>query len=150
RCLACHATPESAWGMKPGEKIDISLENWHKGGVSCEACHGPASKPGKAWLSVHTSEKEWRRLGRSPKQKADKYDFTDLNDPASLTRTCAGRHVGAPADPEKKIPARDCNHDIMAAGHPRLNFELASYLANMPPHWNVKLKPESPAKDAKT
>ena len=28
----------------------------------------------------------------------------------------------------------------MAAGHPRLNFELSSFRANMPPHWNVKLK----------
>jgi hypothetical protein len=27
------------------------------------------------------------------------------------------------------------NHDLIAAGHPRLNFEFAAYLANMPPHW---------------
>ncbi len=30
------------------------------------------------------------------------------------------------------------NHDMIAAGHPRLDFELSAFLANMPPHWDVK------------
>jgi hypothetical protein len=51
------------------------------------------------------------------------------------TKTIAGRaercvacHVGA--------PGTDVNHDLMAAGHPRLNFELGVYHANMPHHWD--------------
>jgi hypothetical protein len=38
----------------------------------------------------------------------------------------------------------------MAAGHPRLTFELNAYRQNMPPHWNVaKKKQDDPAYEAK-
>src|SRR5207244_1023767 len=30
----------------------------------------------------------------------------------------------------------DVNHDLIAAGHPRLRFELGAYLANYPKHWS--------------
>src|SRR5262249_43057859 len=30
----------------------------------------------------------------------------------------------------------DVNHDLIAAGHPRMHFEATSFLANLPPHWN--------------
>ena len=30
------------------------------------------------------------------------------------------------------------NHDLIAAGHPRLSFELAAYLESMPAHWDEK------------
>jgi hypothetical protein len=33
---------------------------------------------------------------------------------------------------------RDVNHDLIAAGHPRLNFEFSAYLENMPSHWDEK------------
>jgi hypothetical protein len=61
--------------------------------------------------------------------------MTPLEDPAALARTCAGCHVGAPGDPTRGLPARDLNHDLYAAGHPRLQFELATYHANLPAHW---------------
>jgi hypothetical protein len=32
----------------------------------------------------------------------------------------------------------DMNHDLIAAGHPRLNFEYASYLASYPKHWRER------------
>jgi hypothetical protein len=133
RCLACHTTPEFA-----SDKTPAAAKELRGGGVSCEACHGPASKEPSPWLVEHTSPKKWREK-LSAKEKA-KYHFTELDNPAVLTETCAGCHVGAPPDAKKGIPARDCNHDIMAAGHPRLNFELCVFLANMPPHWNVELK----------
>jgi hypothetical protein len=50
--------------------------------------------------------------------------------------TCAGCHVGAAASGE--TPLRDVNHDLIAAGHPRLNFEFATYLRQMPPHWTER------------
>ncbi len=48
--------------------------------------------------------------------------------------TCVGCHVGAPA--ADGLPARNVNHDLIAAGHPRLNFEYGAYLANLPRHWD--------------
>jgi hypothetical protein len=60
--------------------------------------------------------------------------MTDLNDPATVVQACVGCHVGAP--PAGKEPARDVNHDLLAAGHPPLRFELSSYLAYLPAHWN--------------
>jgi hypothetical protein len=30
------------------------------------------------------------------------------------------------------------NHDVIAAGHPRLNFEFSAFLDNMPDHWDEK------------
>ena len=30
------------------------------------------------------------------------------------------------------------NHDLIAAGHPRLNFDYATYLRALPPHWTEK------------
>jgi hypothetical protein len=64
--------------------------------------------------------------------------MNDLSDLSIRARICAGCHVGSPPitdEDGKGMPARDVNHDLIAAGHPRLAFELSSYQANMPPHW---------------
>jgi hypothetical protein len=60
----------------------------------------------------------------------------DLTDPTLQARTCAGCHIGAA--PDKEAPLRDVNHDLIAAGHPRLNFEFGAFQANMPPHWRPR------------
>jgi hypothetical protein len=80
-------------------------------------------------------------------QKRDeykKYDMIYLPDPGTAAYTCAGCHVGAPAVKDKDgkviIPTRDMSHELLGAGHPRLNFEFSSYLANMPRHWNEERK----------
>ena len=44
-------------------------------------------------------------------------------------QTCTECHVG--------IGSTDVNHDLIAAGHPRLNFEYGSQLAKLPKHWRV-------------
>ncbi len=31
----------------------------------------------------------------------------------------------------------EVDHDLIAAGHPALRFEFATYFANLPPHWDV-------------
>jgi len=54
--------------------------------------------------------------------------FHDLKDPLVRGRTCAQCHVGD--------GKRDMNHDMIAAGHPPLRFELASYEQELPRHWN--------------
>jgi len=124
RCLACHSVPSvSADGY-----AELAKDSRLRDGVSCESCHGPASK----WLAEHTS-KSWR--DRSATEKHEKYDMNDTESLAGRAKVCAGCHVGAPADPDRGFAARDAFHDIMAAGHPRLNFEFSNFLASMPPHW---------------
>ncbi|HKB38177.1 MAG TPA: multiheme c-type cytochrome [Gemmataceae bacterium] len=136
RCLACHTIPQFARENAPPEVVAMRSD-----GVGCEACHGPASGP-KPWLTDHTVPSKWReKYQKNPEDPIwQEYGFTDLGDLRVQAAVCAGCHIGAPADEKKGIPARDLNHDLMAAGHPRLNFELSSFRQNMPPHWNVKLK----------
>ncbi len=136
RCLACHTVPQFARANAPPEVVAMRSD-----GVGCEACHGAAKGP-RPWLEIHTVPDQWRKkYEKTPEDPIwAEYGFTDLGDLRVQAEVCAGCHVGAPPDEKKGIPARDVNHDLMAAGHPRLNFELSIFRANMPPHWNVKLK----------
>ena len=128
RCLACHTTPQIAQAQS---KLDFPLDL----GVGCESCHGTASPK---WLGIHTTE-AWKNT--APESKKAQYENEGMNYLGNAfiqAKVCVACHVGAPANPETGIPARDANHDIMAAGHPRLTFESLSYQKNMPPHWNTK------------
>jgi hypothetical protein len=116
RCLGCHSLPEQA--AVPGLAID---------GVSCEACHGPAG----TWLVRHTL------AGFGTLPAAEKYSATGMHDTKDLVaraESCVACHVGGPPRDGDGF-TRDVNHDLIAAGHPRLNFEFSAFLANMPPHW---------------
>jgi hypothetical protein len=64
-----------------------------------------------------------------------------LASPADRAAVCVGCHVGAPADENRKYPVRDMNHDMIAAGHPRLNFDYAEYLRRLPKHWHDPTAP---------
>lgn len=128
RCLACHTTPQIA---QEQSKLDIPLDL----GVGCESCHGAASPK---WLGIHTTE-AWKNTPTAAKKALyDNEGMHYLGNAMVQAQVCMGCHVGAPANPQAGIPARDANHDIMAAGHPRLTFEALSYQVNMPPHWNQK------------
>lgn len=120
RCLACHSVP--ALASDPAESAALLRD-----GVSCEACHGPA----KDWLTEHTSL-EWRKKNPKQKQQMGMMPTRELDKRAEL---CVGCHVGAPPDNQSGTPVRDAFHDIMAAGHPRLNFEFGAFLESMPKHW---------------
>lgn len=124
RCLACHSNPTLA-DAKSGNLNALSLQ---KEGVSCEACHGDSSN----WRSPHTA---WGAKTDRNKAYAET-GMTKLYDITTRAQVCVGCHVGAPA--EDGIPIRDVNHDLIAAGHPRLNFEFATYSRLMPPHWREK------------
>src|SRR5262249_36477726 len=95
-------------------------------GVGCESCHGPSAR----WLGPHTTI-DWRQESRPVKEGLGLYDTKTL---ARRAEICAGCHVGDRS--RNGLPARDVNHDLIAAGHPRLTFELASYLDNVPAHWD--------------
>lgn len=141
RCLACHSNPSLATSG-PANPHTIALR---KEGVGCEACHGNAS----GWLREHTT---WR--SDNPSEYAG-VGMTPLFDIGERAMTCLGCHVGAPADPTRVYPVRDMNHDMIAAGHPRLDFDFGEFHRVLPKHWLEKertptgLKPRSPAFDAR-
>jgi hypothetical protein len=129
RCLACHTNPAVAADNTPP-----ALAEERRFGVGCEACHGAAQD----WLEPHRS-KEWKDLQGDDVKLKKKYDGTKmtwLRTPGARASVCAGCHVGDAAGDGR--PARDVNHDLIAAGHPRLAFEYSTYLANMPHHWQEK------------
>jgi hypothetical protein len=70
--------------------------------------------------------------------------MTPLYDLGERAANCLGCHVGAPADEARGLPLRDMNHDMIAAGHPRLNFDFAEYLRRLPPHWQEKNRATDP------
>jgi hypothetical protein len=146
RCLACHTNPGLVQSQKPqpkdrpdGRLADLTFAPLHKNGVSCEACHGNAS----GWLHEHANWVVADRPG-----KYDTTQMVKLYDLGERARTCMGCHVGAPADAIRGYPVRDMNHDMIAAGHPRLNFDFADAQRRLPPHWYEKdrTKPGSPAR----
>jgi hypothetical protein len=107
RCLACHAlqVPETERG-----------KTFASEGVSCEACHGPAS----LWLGPHTT----RTWTHAQSLALGMYDTKDL---VKRVERCASCHIGA-AD-------RAVDHEMIAAGHPDLVFDLEAFSAAMPRHW---------------
>lgn len=121
RCLACHTNPALA---APAATPDPRVPELRREGVSCEACHGNAG----GWLREHTT---WGR-----QTSGAGFGMTPLQDVGVRAATCVGCHVGAPADPDRGYPARDMNHDMIAAGHPRLNFDFGEYHRRLPKHWH--------------
>jgi hypothetical protein len=97
-------------------------------GVGCESCHGAAEN----WLALHTTDR-WKRISPADKQK--NHGFTYTKNLVRRIEVCAGCHVGQ--DDENGFPVRDVNHDLIAAGHPRLYFEFAAYQENQPTHWRT-------------
>jgi hypothetical protein len=131
RCVACHTNPALA---RPELMGDPHARQLRAEGVSCEACHGNAGK----WQSEHTS---WR----GPRDRLyDEGGMARLYDLGERATACAGCHVGAPADPERGLPLRDMNHDMIAAGHPRLDFDFAEYVRRLPRHWQEKDRTKEP------
>jgi len=100
-CLDCHA--DNIPTDKRGEKFQIS------DGVGCEACHGGAER----WLSTHYNAPE---VTHADNLSAGLYS---TENPIARVELCLSCHLGT----------RDkfATHRIMAAGHPRLTFELDTF-----------------------
>ncbi len=120
RCLACHALDVPA--DQRAKTFDSS------DGVGCENCHGPASN----WLGPHTT-KTWTH---QQSVEAGMYDDRDL---IHRSEKCLSCHIGTS---EKFV-----DHELIAAGHPDLYFELASFSAVMPRHWREMSEKEGNKKD---
>ncbi len=107
-CLGCHALSVPARQRRG----PLELED----GISCESCHGAAS----GWLEGHRSE-SWTH------QQSIAAGMTDLRDIGTRARVCLDCHLGA--------PGQTVDHELLAAGHPPLGFELDNYSEAMPSHW---------------
>jgi len=133
RCLACHTTPRS--------KTALAATAWmNQDGVGCESCHGASGR----WLGPHTTFR-WKQ--ESDPRKKQELGLINTKDLARRAEVCAGCHVGQYS--QVGLLKREVNHDLIAAGHPRLNFELTAFLANMPPHWNEKNQNADPVERGK-
>jgi len=107
KCLACHSLDA------PDAQQARTFANE---GVSCESCHGPAS----GWLGPHTT-KGWTH---AQSVAAGMYDTKDL---VKRTERCLTCHLGT--------AGKFVDHEMIAAGHPDLVFDLEAFSAAMPRHW---------------
>ncbi|MCP3729941.1 cytochrome c family protein [Sphingomonas sp. MG17] len=107
-CLGCHATP----GGNRGERFQLS------DGVSCESCHGPAS----GWISSHYA---------MPATHAGNIaqGLIPLERPAVRAAVCLDCHFGSAKG------GQFVTHSMMAAGHPRVSFELDLF-SSLQQHWD--------------
>jgi CRISPR/Cas system CSM-associated protein Csm2 small subunit len=107
KCLVCHSldVPAAARGR-----------NFATEGVSCEACHGPAT----GWLGYHVT----RDATHEENVKRGMYDTKDV---VKRTEKCLTCHLGTA---EKFV-----DHEMIGAGHPDLVFELEAFSSAMPRHW---------------
>lgn len=96
-CLGCHATPAGPRGARFQQND----------GVGCESCHGPAS----GWLSSHYA------VGGTHANNVSR-GLVPLENPRVRAAICLDCHYGS-ADQNQFV-----THRIMAAGHPRISFEL--------------------------
>jgi hypothetical protein len=111
KCLVCHALAPPPALM--GREFDISE------GVSCESCHGPSS----LWLGPHVQASarhaDMVRLG-----------LVDNKNLEARSERCLTCHLGT--------ENAQVDHEMLAAGHPDLTFELDSFDSIEPPHWVEK------------
>jgi hypothetical protein len=107
KCLACHAldVPQAS-----------RSRNFATEGVSCEACHGPAT----GWLGYHVTRD-------ATHEESVRRGMYDTKDAVKRTEKCLTCHLGTA---EKYV-----DHEMIAGGHPDLVFELEAYSAAMPRHW---------------
>ncbi|MGL3822135.1 multiheme c-type cytochrome [Sphingopyxis sp. R3-92] len=112
-CLGCHSTA-GAVAAKGASRGTVPLED----GVGCESCHGPAG----GWIASH-----YAGVGTNANPDAEMRQkhlanlsagLKKLEDPVVRAGVCVDCHFGSAAD------GQFVTHRIMAAGHPRIAFEL--------------------------
>jgi len=103
-CLGCHATfvPESQRGAR-----FLTSD-----GVGCESCHGPS----EGWLALHYAK---------PATHASNIanGLVPLEQPQVRAKVCLDCHYGSAKT------GQFVTHSMMAAGHPRVSFELDLFSA---------------------
>ncbi len=118
-CLSCHAVNVDASQCAEGDPLKVQEK-----GVSCQACHGPASQ----WIDDHWHPNKWRKA-LTREQKTAK-GLVDLRDAVTRAEVCLSCHVGN-AQQGKVV-----THEMFAAGHPPISgFEIETFVRAMPRHW---------------
>ena len=103
-CLGCHST-YAPQGQR-GSRFILS------DGVGCESCHGPSEN----WLAVHYA----RPATRTSNVAAG---LVPLDQPKVRAGVCLDCHYGSTKT------GQFVTHEMMAAGHPRVSFELDLFSA---------------------
>ncbi|HEX3367346.1 multiheme c-type cytochrome [Phenylobacterium sp.] len=98
-CLGCHSDPAPA-GQR-GARFQVS------DGVGCEACHGGSG----GWIASHYA------LGATHVANVSR-GMLALDEPKVRAARCLDCHFGGSG------PNQFVTHQIMAAGHPQISFEL--------------------------
>jgi hypothetical protein len=111
-CLGCHSTYAPVG--KRGAKFTLT------DGVGCESCHGAS---GGSWLAEHYA---------LPATHASNVaaGLTPLDNPKVRANVCLDCHYGS------SKPGQFVTHAMMAAGHPRVSFELDLFSA-LQQHHNI-------------
>jgi hypothetical protein len=107
-CLGCHADPAPQRGPR-FQATD---------GVGCEGCHGGAQN----WLASHYA------VGASHARNVSAGMYP-LENPRARADKCLDCHFGSDRS------GQFVNHRMMAAGHPRISFELDLF-STLQQHWN--------------
>ncbi len=102
-CISCHTANISP--TQRGHKFNV------KDGVGCESCHGASER----WLDGHFK-------GASHKTNISRGLFP-LEDAKTRAGVCLSCHMGS------EEVGQFVNHRMMAAGHPRISFELDLFTA---------------------
>jgi len=110
QCLDCHTDNVPAAQRSKSFRLED--------GVGCEACHGGAAP----WIENHVSMSG----SRGDYLKAGLYP-TEF--PIPRAQLCLSCHLGT--------DTKFVDHRLLAAGHPRLVFELDTFFVNMPLHHRV-------------
>ena len=118
-CLRCHVHQGYNSRVTRSHSPEFTVAD----GAGCESCHGPAGR----WLVPHV-QAGWQSY--TDRQKLDFFGMRPTKDLLARGQTCAECHVGE--------GETDVNHDLIAAGHPRLNFDYSNHLAKLPKHWRVE------------
>lgn len=126
RCISCHVTVAAEETTAGGKLQNAVLAT----GVSCESCHGAA----ESWLNEHV-QADWQ----GEKRFASPTGMRDTESVLGRAETCVRCHVGSRSSDGM---VRDMNHDLIAAGHPALRFDLLIYDENMPRHWDANSEAE--------
>jgi hypothetical protein len=106
RCTVCHSPLQAV------AKTRLTSSAQHEEGVSCETCHGASS----SWLRGHTRT-DWTQENRI------NAGMRDLRNLYARANACVACH-------------QTIDTDLIAAGHPKLVFELDSQSVDEPKHWH--------------
>lgn len=111
QCLGCHST-----NVAPAKKGPRFIQ---ADGVGCESCHGPSG----GWLASHYAKP-------ATHQSNINNGLIPTDRPQVRAGVCLDCHYGS------KESGQFVTHEMMAAGHPRVAFEVDLFSALMQ-HWDV-------------